>query len=70
MLGDISFSQCLVDLIHFVHYTSHRGRLVNCDGVPAISREGRRPSVTKYEKAMLVIAIIAIVIDLLTFLIK
>jgi hypothetical protein len=44
--------------------------LAICGGLPPISHERRRLSVTKYEKAMLVIALIAIVIDLLTFLIK
>ena len=39
LLGDISFLQCLVDFIHFLYYTSHRGRLVNCGGLPPISRE-------------------------------
>ena len=53
MLGDISFPHCLVDFIHFGYYTSHRGCLVNCDGLPPISKEWRRTSVTKYEKSRL-----------------
>ena len=39
LLGDISFLQYLVDFILFMYYTFHRGRLVNCGGLPPISRE-------------------------------
>ena len=34
-----SFLQCLVDFIHFMYYTTHWGRLVNCGGLPPISHE-------------------------------
>ncbi len=34
-----SFLQSLVDFIYFIYYTINRGRLVNCGGLPPISRE-------------------------------
>ena len=34
-----SFQQYLVAFIFFVYYTFHRGRLVNCGGLPLISHE-------------------------------
>ena len=39
LLGDISFLQCLVDFRYLLYYTSHRGCLVNCGGLPPISHE-------------------------------
>ena len=70
-----SHTRCLSTLPHLViisflvYYTFYRGHFANCGGLPPISLR-RRLSVTKYEKAMLIIALIALVIDALTFLLK
>ena len=69
-LGVASASLPHLAIISFlVYYTFYRGRLANCGGLPPISLR-RRLSVTKYEKAMLITALIALVIDALTFLLK